>query len=63
MISCSICGQKMEYDEGVGNFADGYSCFECLEELEKLTDKLTKKQEDFILEQAREKVEDLDKNE
>lgn len=27
---CDICGQKIEYDEGEGNTADGYICFDCI---------------------------------
>ena len=30
-FSCKNCGQRIEYDEGEGNYADGYICYECLE--------------------------------
>jgi hypothetical protein len=29
---CKQCGQKIEYDEGIGNSEDGYICFECDDE-------------------------------
>ena len=31
MIECNKCNNKIEYDEGVGNLEDGYTCYECLE--------------------------------
>jgi len=29
-MECQICGQEIEYDEGEGNNADGYICFQCI---------------------------------
>lgn len=29
-LICKKCGMEMEYDEGEGNYADGYICYECL---------------------------------
>ena len=30
MIHCLKCDQEMQYDEGEGNYADGYTCYECI---------------------------------
>jgi hypothetical protein len=30
-MECNKCNQKMEKDEGEGNIADGYVCYECIE--------------------------------
>jgi len=32
-ISCQKCSSEIEYDEGEGNFEDGYICYECLEKM------------------------------
>ena len=44
VIFCTVCGEKMEYDEGEGNTADGYSCFSCLNDKDDPTGEL---QEEF----------------
>lgn len=31
-MKCNQCHQEIEYDEGEGNIADGYVCYECIEE-------------------------------
>jgi len=33
-MKCIKCGQELEYDEGEGNIADGYICFECISEVD-----------------------------
>jgi len=30
-MNCNVCGKKIEYDEGEGNFADGFTCYECID--------------------------------
>ena len=32
---CNECYNKMEYDEGEGNLADGYTCYFCIEEMKE----------------------------
>ena len=32
MIKCSLCNFEIEYDEGEGNFADGYICYSCIDD-------------------------------
>lgn len=35
IFECLRCDKEIRYDEGEGNDIDGYTCFECLEELKE----------------------------
>ena len=40
MIKYDVCNFEMEYDEGEGNIEDGYTCYSCIDETEKMIDEV-----------------------
>ena len=48
MINCLECYSEIQYDEGIGNIEDGYTCYLCLENLKKDKDKLINETEKLL---------------
>ena len=49
MTICVNCYKKIEYDEGEGNGADGYTCYECIDD--KINEKINEKEKDRLMDE------------